>query len=224
MSEPVIGLEAVAVRYGRALALERATGSFASGSLTALVGANGAGKSTLLKVVAGVLAPSAGRVVRRVPDREIAYLPQSAEIDRDFPITAGDFVLAGGWRRVGAFGGIPADLRRAAEAALAAVDMADLAQRGIGALSGGQFQRLLFARLILQDARVILLDEPFAALDGATVADLVDLIRAWHAAGRTVVAALHELDLVREVFPETLKLARAPLAWGPTAEVLRGAA
>lgn len=220
----VVDLEAVSVRYGRTRALDCVSGGFAPGCLTAIVGANGAGKSTLLKVMAGVLAPTAGRVVRRVPRRAIAYLPQSAEIDRDFPITAGEFVLAGAWARSGPFGGISAVTRAAADAALATVGMQGLAGRGIGELSGGQFQRLLFARLILQDAPLILLDEPFAALDAATVADLADLIRAWHAAGRTVVAALHELDLVRQVFPETLRLAGAPLAWGPTAEVLRGAA
>ncbi len=224
MNGPVVALDAVSVRYGRTLALDGVSGAFARGSLTALVGANGAGKSTLLKLVAGVLAPAAGRVIRRVERGDIAYLPQSADVDRDFPMSVDEFVLAGAWARSGPFGGVGREVRAAAAAALATVGIEGLGRRGLDELSGGQFQRLLFARLILQDAPVILLDEPFAALDAETVADLADLIRAWHAAGRTVVAALHELDLVRKLFPETLHLARATVAWGPTADVLRGAA
>ena len=83
-------------------------------------------------------------------------------------------------------------------------------------------QRTLFARLLLQDAALILLDEPFTAIDAKTTADLLDLVRRWHAEARTVVAVLHDIDLVRRVFPETLLIAREPVAWGPTAETLSG--
>jgi zinc/manganese transport system ATP-binding protein len=92
--------------------------------------------------------------------------------------------------------------------------------RPIGSLSGGQMQRTLFARLLLQDARVILLDEPFTAIDAKTAADLFDLVRRWHSEQRTVLAALHDIDLVRSSFPQTLLLAREPVAWGKTGEVL----
>jgi zinc/manganese transport system ATP-binding protein len=92
--------------------------------------------------------------------------------------------------------------------------------RGIGTLSGGQMQRLLFARVLLQDARVIVLDEPFNAMDAKTSADLLALVAHWHAEGRTVLAALHDMDMVRAHFPQTLLMAREPVAWGPTAEVL----
>ena len=81
-------------------------------------------------------------------------------------------------------------------------------------------QRMLFARVLLQDARVIVLDEPFNAIDAKTSADLIDLVRRWHTEQRTVVAALHDMDLVRTEFPETLLLARSPVAWGATGEVL----
>jgi zinc/manganese transport system ATP-binding protein len=90
----------------------------------------------------------------------------------------------------------------------------------VGALSGGQFQRVLFARLLLQDAAIILLDEPFRAVDTKTVDDLVRLIHRWHGEGRTVIAALHDLDQVREHFAKTLLLAREVVAWGPTKQVL----
>ncbi len=90
----------------------------------------------------------------------------------------------------------------------------------MGALSGGQFQRVLFARLLLQDAAIILLDEPFRAVDTKTVEDLLRLIGRWHSEGRTVIAALHDLDQVRAHFPKTLLIAREVVAWGPTKQVL----
>jgi zinc/manganese transport system ATP-binding protein len=125
------------------------------------------------------------------------------------------------WRRCGLFGGIGRRDRAAIEAAIAAVGLTGFETRPIGSLSGGQMQRALFARLLLQDARVILLDEPFTAIDAKTAADLLDLVGRWHGEARTVVAVLHDLDIVRGHFPESLLLARQPIAWGPTAEVVR---
>ena len=104
--------------------------------------------------------------------------------------------------------------------ALATVDLVELADRPVGSLSGGQFQRVLFARLLLQDAAVILLDEPFRAVDTKTVADLIALIERWHREGRTVLAALHDIEQVRAHFPRTLLLAREVVAWGETRKVL----
>ena len=104
--------------------------------------------------------------------------------------------------------------------ALAALGILDLANRPIGALSGGQFQRVLFARLLLQDCRIILLDEPFRAVDAKTVADLILLVRRWHDEGRTVIAALHDIEQVRAHFDKTLLLAREVVAWGDTRTVL----
>ncbi len=104
--------------------------------------------------------------------------------------------------------------------ALATVGLVDLAARPVGALSGGQFQRVLFARLLLQDASLILLDEPFRAVDTKTIADLIALILRWHAEGRTVLAALHDIEQVRAHFPETLLIAREVVAWGETRKVL----
>jgi len=118
------------------------------------------------------------------------------------------------------FGGIGRAAREKIGQALAAVGLTGFETRGIGTLSGGQMQRLLFARVLLQDARLIVLDEPFNAIDAKTSADLMVLIEHWHAEQRTVIAALHDMDLVRAHFPETLLLAREPVAWGATAAVL----
>jgi zinc/manganese transport system ATP-binding protein len=143
-----------------------------------------------------------------------------AEIDRGFPISVYDLVAMGLWRSKGLFGGIGRKDRDTIERAIEAVGLTGFEQRPIGTLSGGQMQRMLFARLLLQDARVIVLDEPFNAIDSKTSADLLDLVRHWHVEQRTVLAALHDLDVVRANFPETLLLAREPVAWGATADVL----
>ena len=152
--------------------------------------------------------------------RDIAYLPQSVDIDRSFPISVFDFVGTGLWRTTGFFGGMGKAARDKIAQALAAVGLNGFENRSIGTLSGGQMQRMLFARVLLQDARLIVLDEPFNAIDAKTSADLLALVKRWHGEGRTVLAALHDMELVRSHFPETLLLARGPVAWGATAEVL----
>ncbi|MBN8964949.1 MAG: ABC transporter ATP-binding protein [Rhizobiales bacterium] len=207
--------------YDRHPAVHHLNGAVRSGSLTAVVGPNGAGKSTLFKGVIGALKPLAGHIEHDgIRPRDIAYLPQVADIDRTFPIGVYDMVAMGLWRGKGLFGGIGHKDRGRVETALAAVGLTGFEPRPIGTLSGGQMQRMLFARLLLQDARVIVLDEPFNAIDAKTSADLLDLVRRWHAEQRTVLAALHDLELVKAHFPETLLLAREPVAWGATADVL----
>ena len=193
----------------------------AEGEIAAVIGPNGAGKSTLFKGIVGTLKPLAGRIERgELSAREIGYLPQAAEIDRTFPINVYDLVAMGLWHRTGPSGGIGAKARASIEEALAAVGLTGFEDRAIGTLSGGQMQRTLFARLLLQDARVIVLDEPFNAVDAKTSADLFDLVQRWHGERRTVLTAMHDIDFVRANFPETLLLAREPVAWGRTSNVL----
>jgi zinc/manganese transport system ATP-binding protein len=207
--------------YDRHPAVHHLDGAVRTGSLTAVIGPNGAGKSTLFKGVVGVIKPLAGRIERNgVRPQDIAYLPQVAEIDRTFPISVYDMVAMGLWRGKGLFGGIGPRDRDSVEGAIAAVGLTGFEPRAIGTLSGGQMQRMLFARLLLQDARVIVLDEPFNAIDAKTCADLLELVRRWHSEQRTVLAALHDLEVVKAHFPETLLLAREPVAWGATADVL----
>jgi zinc/manganese transport system ATP-binding protein len=207
--------------YDRHPAVHHLDGAVDTGALMAVVGPNGAGKSTLFKGIVGVIKPLAGRIERgELAARDIAYLPQAAEIDRSFPINVFDMVSMGLWHYTGLFGGIDRKARHRVEDAIAAVGMTGFEDRAIGTLSGGQMQRLLFARVLLQDARLIVLDEPFNAIDTKTSADLLALVKRWHGEGRTVLAALHDMELVRDHFPETLLLARGPVAWGATAEVL----
>ena len=210
--------------YDRHPAVHHLSGRIEAGTLLAVCGPNGAGKSTLLKAIMGQIKPLGG-ALRRIDcgPRDIAYLPQAAEIDRSFPISARDFAAMGLIGRRGLFGGIGgADARRVG-AALASVSLSGFETRAIGTLSGGQMQRLLFARLMLQEARLILLDEPFTAIDASTTGDLLALVKGWNRQGRAVVAVLHDFDLVRRHFPQTLLLAREPVAWGPTGEALSAA-
>lgn len=197
------------------------TGSFAPGSLTAVAGPNGAGKSTLLHALCGLLPVASGRIDRGGLDaRAIALLPQEGRLDRSFPISCRDVVALGWTARLGLFRRIGREQYAVADRALASVGLDGLGARPIGALSAGQFQRVLFARTIVRDAPVILLDEPFSAIDATTEADLMAIVRMWHRQGRTIVAVLHDLDLIRAEFPETLLLGAGAYAWGATEDVL----
>jgi len=224
MTGTAIRFDDVTLGYGRRPAVHHLDGEIASGSLTAVVGPNGAGKSTLLKGLVGSLRPLAGRIeLSSGPRTRIAYLPQSADLDRTFPLPVYDLVAMGLWSRAGLFGGIGPQDRVRIEEAIGAVGLTGFERRPIGTLSGGQMQRALFARLLLQDASVILLDEPFTAIDAKTTADLLDLVRRWHEEARTVLAVLHDLDVVKRIFPKTLLIARQPVAWGETGRVLSAA-
>ena len=211
----------VTLGYDRHPAVHHLNGEIAAGALLAVIGPNGAGKSTLFRGIAGILKPLSGSIsLGGLNIRDIAYLPQTVDIDRSFPISVFDFVGTGLWRATGFFGGMGRRERDRIAQALLAVGLNGFENRSIGTLSGGQMQRMLFARVLLQDARLIVLDEPFNAIDARTSADLLALVRRWHTEKRTVLAALHDMDLVRANFPETLLLARGQVAWGATAEVL----
>lgn len=208
----------VTVSYDRHPAVHHVSADIPAAEMTAIIGPNGAGKSTLLKAMLGLAPHIAGRI--ECDARRIAYLPQQAEIDRSFPISVFDTVLLGGWTRFGGFGAVTATDLHDARHAIEAVGLAGFEQRPIDTLSVGQFQRVLFARLLLQDADLVLLDEPFAAIDAKTVADLMAVVRRWRDEKRTVVAVLHDFDQVRRDFPNALLLARELVAAGPTPHVL----
>ena len=217
MTPPAIRLDHLTLRHGTRTVVADLTGTFAPGSLTALTGDNGAGKTTLLRALAGLHPPASGTIDRgNLASSDIALLPQGSQLDRGFPIACRDVVALGLAGRLGPFKGIDAAQLQRAEQALAAVGLPDLGKRAIGALSAGQFQRVLFARLMLQDAPVLLLDEPFAAIDTATAADLLAILHRWHKDRKTIVTVLHDLDMVRALFPETLHLNGAQTTWGPT--------
>ena len=225
MTAAAIRLHDVTVSYRGHPAVHHLSGAFPRGTLSAVVGPNGAGKSSLLGALAGGLPPgTSGSVqgrIERDPKERIAYLPQAAALDRTFPVRVGELVATGLWARTGAFASVGRDGAAAAGRALEAVGLAGFERRWLGELSAGQVQRTLFARLLLQDAQLILLDEPFNAIDARTTAELLALLDRWKRESRTVIAVLHDLDQVRERFDQALLLAREAVAWGPTADVLR---
>jgi zinc/manganese transport system ATP-binding protein len=221
VATPQLRFSNLTLGYDRHPAVHHLSGDVPSGALLAVVGPNGAGKSTLFKGIVGALKPLSGRVdLNGLSERDVAYLPQAAEIDRTFPISVYDLVAMGLWRRTGIWGGFSRADHAKIHDAIAAVGLTGFERRAIGTLSGGQMQRMLFARLLLQDAKLVVLDEPFNAIDAKTSADLVALVQRWHKEGRTILAALHDMDLVRATFPQTLLLAREQVAWGDTASVL----
>ncbi|MBB4129274.1 zinc ABC transporter ATP-binding protein AztA [Xanthomonas sp. 3075] len=214
----MLALHALSLGYGSQVTLQALNTRIARGSLTALVGPNGAGKTTLLRAIAGELAPLAGRIERAAG--RMSWLPQRTAVDTQFPIDVRGFVAMGLWQRIGALRGLTVADAAQLDQALSVLGLGALGSRPIGTLSGGQLQRALFARLLLQDAELILLDEPFTAIDNHTTADLLAVVHRWHHEGRTVLAVLHDLEMVRRHFPETLLIAGRQIAHGPTATAL----
>ena len=216
----MVKVDNLTVSYRQHPALHHISGVFAAGSLTAVVGPNGSGKSTLLKAIMGLVPTAGGSIKVSVPCAHIAYLPQIAEIDRSFPMDVQDCILLGCWPRHGAWGGVGVAQMESIHAALDSVGLQGFENRALSSLSSGQLQRVLFARLLVQDADLILLDEPFNAMDSKTVTTLLATIEAWHRQHRTVVAVLHDDAQVRGHFPQTVLLARELIDWGPTARVM----
>lgn len=221
---PAIRFRDLTLGYEGHPAVHHLEGEIAGGSLTAIIGPNGSGKSTLIKGIVGQLAPMQGRIeIEGIDNGQIAYLPQQAAIDRGFPISVFDLVALGLWSEIGLLRGLYAEEKDRVAAALQAVGLEGLERRPLNTLSGGQVQRALFARVLVQNSRLILLDEPFNAIDAKTCVDLMALIERWHGEARTIVAVLHDMTLVKERFPRALMLAREMVAWGETREVMSAA-
>ena len=196
------------------------------GSITALVGVNGSGKSTLFKAVMGFVPLSAGQVqvlglpvAQAMRQRLMAYVPQSEEVDWNFPVLVQDVVMMGRYGHMG-FMRLPRQADRAAvRQALERVDMSALAGRQIGELSGGQKKRVFLARALAQQARVILLDEPFTGVDVKTESAIIDLLRQLRDEGCVILVSTHNLGSVPEFCDRTALIQGTVLACGPTAEV-----
>jgi zinc/manganese transport system ATP-binding protein len=189
------------------------SGVIAAGSMTAIVGLNGCGKSTLLKTLAGFIPPVSGRLRWTVSRPVIGWLAQRHALESQFPLTVQD-VVSQGPGRMSLCWGIRGEFRRRIGAALERVGLASMAKTPIEALSGGQFQRMLFARVIVQQAPLVMLDEPFTGIDEATSRELMGLILEMHQQGQTVLAVLHDNQRVAEYFPETLLLEPQRARWG----------
>ncbi len=216
----LLTLKDITVHFGARKALHNIHAHFHEGSLTAIAGPNGSGKSTLLKLIAGILPPSLGQMIwHQKPAPTLAYLPQSSVLARQFPISVADFAATGFYPAFGEQRRLSASQREQIAQALNKVGLADYGPRHISELSGGEFQRLLFARVCLQDAALILLDEPFAALDALSTQKLMTQILEWHQQGRTIICVLHDLLLIKKYFPESMVLQGRCLGSGHTHEM-----
>jgi ABC-type Mn2+/Zn2+ transport system ATPase subunit len=221
---PVLELDGVSVRYAGTSALEQVTLHIRRGDQVAVVGPNGAGKSTLFNVITGILKPHAGtvRIAGSGPQGHICvgYVPQRNQIDWRFPVTVTDVVMMG---RVGKIGMLrrPGTIdRQQVQAALAQVDLLDLAARQIGELSGGQQQRVFLARALAQEAELLLLDEPLAGLDIPSQEAISRILARLRGAGMTLLVATHDLNQAAEQFDRMILLNRRVVAFGTPADVL----
>ena len=229
MSDAAEGLaaEGLTVTYpGGVTALSDASFALRTGTIAGLVGVNGAGKSTLFKALMGFVPVRQGRVEilgRPVPQalREnlVAYVPQSEEVDWTFPVLVRDVVMMGRYGRMGFLRRPSTADRAAVDAALARVDMTAFADRQIGALSGGQKKRVFLARALAQEARVILLDEPFTGVDVATEDAIVALLREMRDEGRVMLVSTHNLGSVPRFCDRTILIKGTVLDHGPTETV-----
>jgi len=217
----ILALQRLAVGHGGRACVADIDLEVEAGALVAVLGTNGTGKSTLVRTIVGLQRPISGTVMLDgVPPSRIAYLAQQSDIDRSFPITVIEMVITGLWPRLGHVGGVTKEHRQEARKALDQVGMTHVAERTISELSAGQFQRVLFARTMLQDAPLIVLDEPFMAVDERTVDALIGFIRGWRDEGRTVLVVVHDLGLALKEFPLTILVGGGRAVIGATYDIL----
>lgn len=227
MTAPEIVVDQLSVRYRELLALDDVSLRVRPGRVTALIGMNGSGKSTLFKSISGMIRPAAGSVAiggAAPADARrrglIGYVPQSEDVDWTFPVSVRDVVMMGRYGRQGITRRTrPAD-RRAVDEALRRVDLSGHADRQIGQLSGGQKKRAFVARGIAQEARILLLDEPFAGVDARSERTIVTLLRELTSEGRTVLVSTHDLHALPRLADDAILLHRRVLFHGPVAEAL----
>jgi manganese/iron transport system ATP-binding protein len=227
VSDASLAVEGVTVRYpSGVVAVEQASFALPQPTICALVGVNGSGKSSLFKALMGFVPAGAGNIrIAGLPVTQalkrglVAYVPQSEEVDWSFPVLVEDVVMMGRYGHMGLLRIPRAADRAAVDAALARVGMEALRKRQIGELSGGQKKRAFLARALAQDAKVILLDEPFTGIDLTTEQAIVALMGEMRAEGRLMLVSTHNLGSVPEFCDQVVLFNRTVLAFGPTASV-----
>jgi len=192
--------------YERQPVTRAITGVIERGSMTAIVGANGCGKSTLLKTLAGFIPPVSGRFHWPGKRPVIGWLAQRHALEAQFPLTVQDVVSMGCWPGISLLAGLRRGSRLRVASALERVGLESMAHSTIDELSGGQFQRMLFARVLVQQAPLVMLDEPFTGVDEATCNVLMSLMLEMYQQGQTLLAVLHDSERVARHFPQTLRL------------------
>ena len=225
MESAALVLSDVTAAYGREPVVEGVTGQVGAGGALALIGPNGAGKSTLIKAVLGLVPVVSGTVeVLGLPPAQarghVAYVPQAEVLDRNFPVSALQVVLMGRYRRIGWLRRPSAADKAVAVDAMERVGLAERAGARFGTLSGGQRQRVLMARAIAQQARLLLLDEPFTGVDTTSTDLLLDLLDGLRGDGVAIVMATHDLSVAHLACGDACLINRRQVAFGPIAEAL----
>lgn len=224
---PAISVDHLSVHYDGVIALDDVNFILGRGQVCGLIGVNGSGKSTLFKCLMGLVAPQQGSVSlfgrsssRARKAKLVAYVPQSEDVDWNFPVSVEDVVMMGRYAHMGPARRASRSDRSAVDLALERVGLADLRNRQIGELSGGQKKRAFAARGIAQDAQLLLLDEPFAGVDKASEATLVALLRELKDEGRTVLVSTHDLAGIPQLCDSAVLLHHRILVQGAPSEVL----
>ena len=212
------------VTYDKQPVLENVSFRVPEGSLTGIIGPNGAGKSTLIKSILQLTPSLSGDIevfnqAYRTQRKLIGYVPQRSEVDWDFPTNALDVVLMGRYRNIGWFKRANKTEVNWAKTCLDKVGMGAFANRQISQLSGGQQQRVFLARALAQDAKIYLMDEPFAGVDAATEKAIIKLMKEWKEEGKTVLVVHHVLETVKDYFDHVLLLNKTPIKYGETRDV-----
>ncbi|MBD9366901.1 metal ABC transporter ATP-binding protein [Leuconostoc mesenteroides] len=197
---------------------------FEPGKITGIIGPNGAGKSTMIKGILGLINKQNGKVTLHDEPiakqlKKIAYVEQRAALDLTFPINVFDTVLTGTYPNLGLFNVPGTKEKDAAKKALEDVKLSTFSQRQIGELSGGQLQRVFVARAIVQNADVIILDEPFVGIDMKSEADIMAILKQWRTAGKTIIVVHHDLNKVTTYFDNLVIINHGITAYGATADV-----
>lgn len=220
----MLELKNLTVAYDDAPVFENLSIKFTPGKITGIIGANGAGKSTMLKAALGLINSKSGNVTYQTKPlkkckAQIAYVEQRKQLDLNFPISVFEVVLSGCYPRLGLFNDPKKQDKKRVWQALEDVGLTDLAKRQIGELSGGQLQRVFVARAIVQDAQVIILDEPFVGIDLKSEQEIMGILQEWKAQNKTIIIVHHDLTRVYEYFDELVIVKQGILAHGPVKQV-----
>lgn len=198
--------------------------NFNAGKITGIIGPNGAGKSTLIKAILNLIKVKQGQVdydgksIKSV-QKSIAYVEQRKDLDLTFPIDVFDLVLTGTYGKLGLFKNPGKTEKQASREALKQVFLSEFSKRQIGNLSGGQLQRVFVARAIVQQAEIIILDEPFVGIDLQSETAIMSILKQWRDAGKTIIVIHHDLNKVTKYFDDLVVLNHGIVDFGPTKEV-----
>ena len=217
--EVVLDVCALTVAYNGEAAIEGVSFDVYAGERVAVIGPNGAGKSTLMMAIMGLLQPRSGKIT--VNPGRLGYMPQHEGVNWDFPVTVRDVVMMGRTRQVGWLRWPGRSHWQAVDAALQRVGMADLGERQIGELSGGQRRRVFIARALAQEADILVLDEPFSGVDASAQAALMDVLDDLNGDSMTVILSTHDLGLAFQRFDKVMALRRHLIAYGTAEEVYK---